>query len=176
MHIKPWTEQNLDAILATTAKLLVRNGNVAAASILANAEPFLRIEDSEYGQNHWKLNLVIPAEAYFVMKEDLTTDLRIEYEIDGALRNVMQAASTRDYITCRIVPAIEEDQGWRDKMRQLISGEGISNQGRVRSDNIATRQYDGLLFRSRPEVYFYDALKREGVPFAPLSVGRAACR
>ena len=44
-----------------------------------------------------------------------------------------------------------------------LSGEGITNQGRVRSDNIAARVHDGLLFRSRPEVLFYEALKRKGV-------------
>jgi hypothetical protein len=40
----------------------------------------------------------------------------------------------------------------------------------VRSDNIAARQYDGLLFRSDEEINLYRALKSAGVSFAPLPV------
>jgi hypothetical protein len=45
-----------------------------------------------------------------------------------------------------------------------------NNQGRVRSDNVAPYEEDGLRFRSLPEVYFYRALKRLEVTFAPLAV------
>lgn len=51
-----------------------------------------------------------------------------------------------------------------------LRGEGITNQGRVRSDNIAARAFDGLLFRSQPEINLYGALKAAGVSFAPLPV------
>jgi hypothetical protein len=46
----------------------------------------------------------------------------------------------------------------------------MSNQGRVRSNNIATREHDGLLFRSEPEINLYRAFKTLGVTFAPLPV------
>ena len=39
----------------------------------------------------------------------------------------------------------------------------INNQGKVRSDNIASRQHDGLLFRSAPEINLYCALKDLGL-------------
>jgi hypothetical protein len=71
---------------------------------------------------------------------------------------------------CRIYTRVMEDPDWRSKTKLFLAGLGTSNQGRVRSDNIATRQHDGLLFRSKQEVNFYNALKREGVPFAPLAV------
>jgi hypothetical protein len=45
-----------------------------------------------------------------------------------------------------------------------------NNQGRVRSDNVAPYEEDGLRFRSLPEVYFYRALKDLDVTFAPLAV------
>jgi hypothetical protein len=51
-----------------------------------------------------------------------------------------------------------------------LRGEGITNQGRVRSDNIAAREHDGLLFRSQEEINLYRALKSAGVSFAPLPV------
>jgi hypothetical protein len=40
----------------------------------------------------------------------------------------------------------------------------------VRSENIATREYDGLLFRSNHELNLYCAFKVLGVTFAPLPV------
>ena len=40
----------------------------------------------------------------------------------------------------------------------------------MRSDNIAARQCDGLLFRSDEEINLYKALKAAGVSFAPLPV------
>jgi hypothetical protein len=51
-----------------------------------------------------------------------------------------------------------------------LDGTGINNQGRVRSNNIAHREVDGLLFRSEPEIHLYRALKAKGVTFAPLPV------
>ena len=96
-------------------------------------------------------------------------------------------------IRCRIIRALCNSQPWIALLRpgsvtgsnpdlraaperyrlfgqNHLTGERINNQGRVRSGNIAAKVYDGLLFRSRPEVLFYKALKRKGVPFAPLSV------
>ena len=46
----------------------------------------------------------------------------------------------------------------------------MSNQGRARSDNVASKQADGLLFRSQPEIHLYRAFKTLGVTFAPLPV------
>jgi hypothetical protein len=165
----------LEAIMATSARLLVRQQHITAASILANARPICRYL---YHQNHqdfgivvdvfhyFRLDLAIPADVYFSL-EDRS---EIERAIDGALRTATEPVSDSHRINCRIVTSLEEDPDWRQKTRQLISGEGITNQGRVRSDNIAARQHDGLLFRSRPEILFYEALKKAGIPFAPLSV------
>jgi hypothetical protein len=165
----------LDAIMATAARLLVRQQCITAASILANARPKF---DYLYDQNHhdfgvivdtayyWRIDLAIPADVYFSLEDRK----EIERSIDSALRTATEPVSDSDYINCRIVTSLEEGPDWRHKTRQFISGEGITNQGRVRSDNIAARQHDGLLFRSRPEILFYDALKKAGIPFAPLSV------
>jgi hypothetical protein len=69
-----------------------------------------------------------------------------------------------------IVPADEAPSDWRKQMLAWLRGEGVTNQGRVRSDNIAARQYDGLLFRSDQEINLYRAFKALGVTFAPLPV------
>lgn len=62
------------------------------------------------------------------------------------------------------------DPQWREKARAWVSGQGVTNQGRARSDNLAPRQVDGLLFRSMPEIHLYRAFKSLGVSFAPLPV------
>ena len=65
---------------------------------------------------------------------------------------------------------IAETENWREKAKAWASGQGMTNQGRVRSDNIASYTFDGLLFRSQPEINLYNALKSCGVSFAPLPV------
>ncbi|WP_217694140.1 hypothetical protein [Desulfovibrio sp. DV] len=69
-----------------------------------------------------------------------------------------------------IFPEIKGTEDWREKARAWVSGKNVNNQGRVRSDNIASRSCDGLLFRSQPEINFYNALKPLEVSFAPLPV------
>ena len=76
----------------------------------------------------------------------------------------------QDSIEVELTTLLEHDPDWRQKTRQQVAGEGITNQGRVHSENIAARSYDNLLFRSAPEIYFYAALRTAGVAFAPLSV------
>jgi hypothetical protein len=164
-----WLEGELERVFATAARLLVRGRKVTAASILANAEVSVRHwehDNWDGGKDTWLLSLSIPPDVYY----DLEDRQAIEGEIDGALGLVMEAVSDDDYLKSKITTRLQPDPDWRDKVRQHLSGEGITNQGRVRSDNIAAREHDGLLFRSRQEVLFYGALKRCGVPFAPLSV------
>ena len=69
-----------------------------------------------------------------------------------------------------IAPSPIAIDNWRAQSLAWLTGQGITNQGRVRSDNIATRQCDGLLFRSEPEIHLYRALKAAGITFAPLPV------
>jgi very-short-patch-repair endonuclease len=51
-----------------------------------------------------------------------------------------------------------------------VKGEGVTNQGRVRSDNIASKQHQGLLFRSQAEITLFMALTRAKLAVAPLPV------
>ena len=164
-----FTNGQIEAVLATTAHLLVGSGQIAAVSLLANAG--CKIEHWEHdnwngGQDTWRLSLAVPAGVYFGLED---REAR-EVEINRALTMPMETLSSSDTMFVKIVTSLVEDPDWRRKVNQHISGEGITNQGRVNSANIATREYDGLLFRSRSEVCFYQALKRSGVPFAPLSV------
>jgi hypothetical protein len=158
----PVFTHTLEGFIGAAARLLIGQNSIQAASILANADG--RIAPGE--DNAWWLLLAIPTEVYCDLagKEDL------EEQINGGLRTAMLALAGPDYMTAKIVTLPDADPDWRDKINQHISGEGITNQGRVRNDNIATREHDGLLFRSMPEIHFYNALKSTGLPFAPLSV------
>ena len=69
-----------------------------------------------------------------------------------------------------IHPENVKDPDWRLKAKAWLKGEGVNNQGRIRSDNIAPYTKDGLLFRSKAEINLYDALKSRGITFAPLPV------
>ena len=65
--------------------------------------------------------------------------------------------------------SIKPEPDSRDEARRWLY-KGLSNQGRVRSDAVAAYEIDGLFFRSKPEVYFYYALKGRNISFAPLPV------
>ncbi|NEQ96272.1 MAG: hypothetical protein F6K30_06045 [Cyanothece sp. SIO2G6] len=68
---------------------------------------------------------------------------------------------------------LKESDNWQQDARNWLVGKGITNQGRVRSNNIANRECDGLLFRSGPEINIYRALKSRGMAFAPFQLGFA---
>lgn len=87
-----------------------------------------------------------------------------------AAEPVLELSDNDTFTGTTIRPAGAAPKGWREHDERWLKGENVSNQGRVRSDNVATREEDGLLFRSDAEVTLYRALKRRGVTFAPLPV------
>ena len=147
-NAREFIKGNLTAIMGTAAKILVRQQCITAASILANARSNFQYL---YAENHhdfgivvdttyyWRLDLSIPVDVYFSLEDRK----EIERSINSALSTATEPVSDTDSINCRIVTSLEEDPDWRHKTRQFISGEGITNQGRVRSDNIAARQHYG---------------------------------
>lgn len=157
-------DSKVEQILALAARLLIHWNCPEAASIVANAEIRVTIPE-RLGWNNL-LYLTLPATVYFSLER------RENYQdaINEALKQVTDGVPGSACLTAIIVTELEHDPDWRNRTNQTLRGEGINNQGRVRSDNIATRQHDGLLFRSKNEVHFYDAIKGAGVPFAPLSV------
>jgi hypothetical protein len=159
----------LDAVLGTAARILIRQGQILAASILANADLSVRhwnYDNWNGGQNTWRLFMGIPVSTYF----DLENKEELKNQVEEAIRTPLEIVSNNDFFNCEITTELERDPDWRQKTRQHLSGEGINNQGRVHSQNIAAREYDNLRFRSRPEIFFYLALKASSVAFAPLSV------
>ncbi|MGC5328985.1 hypothetical protein [Brevibacillus sp. SYSU BS000544] len=161
--------QQTESLLATIVRLFALEGSAKEVALLANSK--VKIEQTGYdnwngGIYFYTLFLQIPINLYSQtndVKEDLQKSIcdkinSIIYEDHCSFEKV------------QISPLLSNDPNWRDKANAWLNGNNISNQGRVRSDNIASRNCDGLLFRSQPEIYFYKALKSLGISFAPLPV------
>jgi len=162
-------EKDLDAVLGAAAKLLMQRGHLLEASILATSDTKVRHQEHDNwngGQDVWSLLLGISADTYMALENREQT----QKNINAAIAIPMEAVSSSDFIDTQIITALEKDPEWRTRTLQHVSGETISNQGHAYSKNVAAREYDGLLFRSRPEIMFYNALKDSGAVFAPLSV------
>lgn len=163
---------DVEIFVATLAKIAATQGDAAAVAVLAESAPIIDFSDS---QSDWGREY-----AYFVLRLSMEPSLygRLSEEREGitarlsTLAGEISRAHDEYYVVNCVVftPAMEPSDGWRENARAWLRGEGINNQGRVRSDNIAARQHDGLLFRSPPEINLYDSLKAKGVYLAPLPV------
>lgn len=161
---------NAEAIAGALAHVAAAQGNAASVAALAVSVPKLR----QTGYDNWNdeiyflsLYLEVPMQAYgqlFRVRED------IQKHLLEALKPMIDAYPHFRASEVFLVPADEALADWREHAKAWLRGEGVTNQGRVRSDNIAARQYDGLLFRSQEEINLYRALKSAGVSFAPLPV------
>jgi len=158
----------IDALMTTIVHLLGGRGEQKAVGLLAEVQP--EVVDSQhesYNEWLWDLVLYVHPKVYVQIDEDERRET--EQLIGATASEVMRACPGDDIASVRITPLrIQTD--WRTDAKAFASGKGVNNQGRVRSDNVAGRQFDGLLFRSQAEIRLYDALKRTGVPFAPLPV------
>jgi len=161
---------NPEPLLATIARLFASEGAAREVAILANSTAAIKqtsYDNWNGGRYGYTLFLQIP----YWMNSQLANEIensenRVLEKAQFLLRSYENEHLEKVYIT----PEITGDKEWRQKAKAWVAGEGISNQGRVRSDNIASRTADGLLFRSQPEIFLYKALKSLGISFAPLPV------
>lgn len=169
--IKSESDPNLEALLATAARLFFADGATREVAILADAQASLQGYEYDNGFNetrtHHCLNLEIPSWLYWQI-----SDVREQFE--EGFKEKLNEIATRPYYSyideVSITPVLNAGENWRDKAKRRLAGEGVNNQGRVRSDNIPSKSIDGLLFRSEQEIFLYKALKSSGVSFAPLPV------
>jgi hypothetical protein len=158
---------DIEALLATSARLFASEGSLREVAILANAEPSIDWCREEFDQNIYHLYLQVPDWLYSQISDDIEG---CENLILEKARILLRPYPDDDLAYLSISPILGAGEEWRENAKNLVTGKGVNNQGRVRSDNIAPIQEDGLLFRSQNEVRFYKALKLLGVPFAPLPV------
>lgn len=120
------------------------------------------------GMYGWTVMVTLPTRIYARLEEEDRTNS--ERMLTESARELLNARVGHFVAEAKIIPLAAPPAGWRDVARRFLNAEGISNQGRVRSDNVATVEADGLLFRSQPEVILYHALKSRGIVLAPLPV------
>lgn len=162
--------KDINLLVQNVARLFAYEGNAKLVSILSYAT----ISADQTGFDNWDggtdiytVYLEVPQAIY----------LEINAELDAIAKAIQEKLGTflhrYDHTWIggiAISPQLIESESWQQDARDWLSGEGITNQGRVRSNNIASRQCDGLLFRSVPEINLYRALKSKGLTFAPLPV------
>lgn len=125
------------------------------------------------GYDIWDLTIRLPSAVYY--RSDLVETWEpLAGAIESAGNEVLRQHEARDIVgNVHVRPGFkrrEPNSGWRQQARRALGGDGLSNQGRVRSDNLATHEHEGLLFRSEAEINLYRALKSLGLAVAPLPV------
>lgn len=157
--------QLLERALNTVASYLIEHGELDAASVVINSVPTLGFAEWQPSEGEfWTLFLGLPP-ATLAGLEGLGT---ISDQIDRAVSAVLEQFPGTSFNVTIGLQLLEENDDWRIIAQRRLTGEGITNQGRVRSDNIAALSHNGLLFRSRPETLMYDAFKRRRLVFTPL--------
>ncbi len=163
-------DTELDALAAIVARKLAIQGNTLGVRILAEGHveaELLDVFSTEFQTyTSVSLRICVPQATWLLLDQKrfgLQRDLTSLFgELTESSEMVVQNVS--------IQPELNDDISWHDSAANWLRTEGVTNQGRARSTNIAPIEHDGLLFRSRAEVNLYDALKKTGITFAPLPV------
>ncbi len=161
----------IEALLASTFEVLKERGAAREVALLLNADVTgyrASYDNWNGGTSGWGLRFGIELGVYARLSQEDRSDAA---KIIDEAASMFFASFENDHLQdVEIVPRTYANPRWRDDATAFLRGAGVTNQGRVRSDNIASRQVDGLLFRSEPEICLYRAFKARGVTFAPLPV------
>ena len=158
-----------ESLCGAVAELCAIRGQAREVALLTFAEIDVNQEGYDNwngGTYEWALTLRIPSNLYAQFDKQELEEAR------KVLTNTLSEVESDENHHMRFLIAVtlKPRPDWRHQSLQWLRGEGINNQGRVRSDNVAARQDDGLLFRSQPEILLYRSIKELGVTFAPLPV------
>jgi hypothetical protein len=165
----PFDAQNVGALVATVARLFAADGAAREVAVLAEAHAGIEqvgYDNWDGGQNFYVIRLEVPVWLYSQFDDGQREAL--EKDILEKVQPLLRGSPSEHVNNVLLTPQMSGEAGWQEKAKAWVAGKGVTNQGRVRSDNIAGRSFDGLLFRSQPEIELYQALKSIGVSFAPL--------
>ena len=159
---------DLESSVYTVSRIFAQRGKTTEVAILADASAEL----TQIGYDNWdegtytySLSLRVSPDLYARVAED-----RAEFA-NAICEEIAPHFPNKRHLNEVILQSYQKaPQGWQERAMSWVGGKGVTNQGRVRSTNIAHREHDGLLFRSDPEINLYEALKKLGVAFAPLPV------
>lgn len=159
-----------EPVLGTVVRLFASYGAAREVAILtySSAEIVETGFDSwNGGVTYYNLFLHLPINLYTQVEPSID---EISKAIFDKIQVVLKNNDHESLNEVVLTPAVVDDPQWREKASSWLNGSKVTNQGRVRSDNVAPLTQDGLLFRSPPEIHVYKALKACGVSFAPLPV------
>jgi hypothetical protein len=155
--------------LASLVEAMKVRGDARAITMLLEGQCHFQLWDQDFGIDSWRLSIGVPVPLFYAMTDD---------ERDATQESIKEVAASFFNSTPRhhlgsviLSPEIgQANAGWREEALRFVKGEGVTNQGRVRSDNIAAKQHLGLLFRSKAEITLFEALTRAKLAVAPLPV------
>lgn len=161
---------DLEKILNAVARGFAAEGKAREVALLAHSKA--KIEQTNYdnwngGTYGYTVYLEVPAHLYLQVANDRE---KLERTLQDRSTDLIRMYENENIEGFTIVAELPNDDRWREKAKSWVSGKGVTNQGRARSDNVAPLICDGLLFRSQPEINLYRAIRAMGVSFAPLPV------
>ena len=159
-----------NAIASAVEALKVR-GDARAIAVLVAGKAEFRLwgTDTDWEISEWRLFIALPVQLFYAMTDD--DRKATEVAISDVVAPFFAIKPNDKLETVVIIPMVAKaEEGWREEALRFIKGEGVTNQGRVRSDNIASKQHQGLLFRSKAEIALFSALTRAKLAVAPLPV------
>lgn len=159
----------LEDFLSSVVDALKVRGDSRAITVLTESSCHFHLWNSDFGIDSWRFFIALPVQIFYALTED---ERKLTEEAIQDVASSFFASTANDVLEAvtlgpQVLPAKD---GWREDALRFIRGEGVTNQGRVRSDNIASKQHRGLLFRSKAEITLFDAMTRAQLAVSPLPV------
>jgi hypothetical protein len=154
-------------LIASAVEALKVKGDARAIAVLIAGEGRLQQWIHDWGIDYWRFFVALPVQLFHAMTDDdrKSTEASIT-EVVGPFFAITSGDALESVVLVpNVTPAKD---GWREEALRFVKGEGVTNQGRMRSDNIASKQHQGLLFRSKAEINLFTALTRAKLAVAPL--------
>jgi hypothetical protein len=161
-----FSEEDLTASAVDALKVF---GDARAIAVLVAGTSRLEHWNSDWGVDYWRLFIALPLQLFHAMSEEDRKET--ELSIAKVVKPFFAISASDGLESVVLIPKVAQArEGWREEALRFIKGEGVTNQGRVRSDNIASKEHQGLLFRSTAEITLFSALIRARLAVAPLPV------
>ena len=145
-----WPPFPVENLVSSAVEALKIQGDARAIAVLVAGQCSLDSDEGNMNISYWILSISLDVKIFFAMTEEDRE--AVKTAITGVISPFF--ASTPDHALSfvNISPLVNEpEDGWREDAMRFVQGEGVTNQGRVRSDNIASKEHQGLLFRcNRP--------------------------
>ena len=164
-----WPPFPVENLVSSAVEALKIQGDARAIAVLVAGQCSLDSDEGNMNISYWILSISLDVKIFFAMTEEDRE--AVKTAITGVISPFF--ASTPDHALSfvNISPLVNEpEDGWREDAMRFVQGEGVTNQGRVRSDNIASKEHQDLLFRSQAEITLFKALCRAKMAVAPLPV------